>query len=158
MVSAARTFLAVALLLAAVSAKANDSIVTLASTTSVRNAGLYDWILPRIRDALALEVRVIAVGTGQAIRIAQRGDADALLVHDEVAERAFIADGFGRNRRPLMYNHFVIVGPMADPAGVQRVSDAPAALAAIGRVRLPFVSGLAWARSSTWRPPWTHMR
>ena len=140
MVGPARALLAAALLLAGVSAKANDSFVTLASTTSVRNAGLYDWVLPRIREALALEVRVIAVGTGQAIQIAQRGDADALLVHDEAAERAFIAEGFGRIRRALMYNHFVIVGPVADPAGVRRASDAPAALAAIGRIREPFVS------------------
>ena len=132
--------LALALALAAPQARAETDVLTLASTTSVRNSGLYDWLLPRIRAALALDVRVIAVGTGQAIRLARRGDADVLLVHDPPAERAFVAAGFGRSRRPVMYNYFVVIGPRADPAGVRRAGDASAALAAVARARRPFVS------------------
>ncbi len=128
------------LALAAPQARAEIDVLTLASTTSVRNSGLYDWLLPKIRAALSLDVRVIAVGTGQAIRLARRGDADVLLVHDPRAERAFVAAGFGRVRRPVMYNHFVLIGPKADPAGVRQAGDAATAFAAIARTRWPFVS------------------
>ncbi len=132
--------MALALGVAAPQAHAGLDALTLASTTSVRNSGLYGWLLPKIRTALSLDVQVIAVGTGQAMRIARQGDADALLVHDPPAERAFVAAGFGRDRRPVMYNHFIFIGPGADPAGVRRAGDAPAALAAIARARQIFVS------------------
>ena len=129
--------------LVAGAARADDTFITLASTTSVRNSGLYDWLLPKIKGALGIDIRVIAVGTGQAIRLAMRGDADALLVHDEPAERAFMAAGFGRDRRKVMYNHFVIIGPDSDPARAADVGaggDAPAALRAIAAARKTFVS------------------
>jgi len=120
--------------------RAEIGAITLASTTSVRNSGLYDWLLPKITRAHSIDVRVIAVGTGQAIRLARRGDADALLVHDEAAERAFVASGFGTDRRKVMFNHFVVIGPVADPAGVARTGHAPDALRAIANAGRPFVS------------------
>jgi len=85
-------------------------------------------------------VRVIAVGTGQAIRLARRGDADVLLVHHRPSEEAFVRDGYGLRRHPLMYNEFVIVGPAADPAGVRGSADAVAALTKIGKTRAVFLS------------------
>lgn len=142
LVGIARTLaaLVVAAALAAPTARAEGRFITLASTTSVRNSGLYHWLLPMAKAALGIDVRVIAVGTGQAIRLARRGDADALLVHDEHAERAFMAAGFGRDRRKVMYNHFVVIGPSSDPAGARAAPDAPAALRAIAAARQPFVS------------------
>ena len=135
-----RRALAVLALLAAPPAAAADPFIVLQSTTSTRNAGLFERILPAFRAKTGIEVRVVAVGTGQAIRNAARGDGDALLVHDGEAERKFVADGHAAARHDVMYNDFAIVGPAADPARIAGTDDAPAALAAIARARAPFAS------------------
>lgn len=119
---------------------AADSFITVASTTSTQNSGLFDHILPLFTATTGVKVRVVAVGTGQAIRLARRGDADVLFVHDPRAEREFVADGFGVGRREVMYNDFVVVGPQSDPAAIAGMDDAAAALARIAESRAVFVS------------------
>jgi tungstate transport system substrate-binding protein len=120
--------------------QAQDRFITLSSTTSTQDSGLFDYILPIFKTATGLTVHVVAVGTGQALAIGQRGDADALLVHDRVGEDKFIADGFGVDRRDVMYNDFVIVGPNADPAHVRGFKDARKALLQIAAAAAPFAS------------------
>ena len=110
--------LAVTALLIAVAVHGEPRSITLASTTSTQNSGLFDWLLPQFTKATGIEVQVVAVGTGQAIRIATNGDADVLLVHHEASERKFVADGLGLARHPVMHNDFVLVGPAGDPAGI----------------------------------------
>src|SRR5437016_10690808 len=100
-------------------AQAADRFITLSSTTSTEDSGLFGHILPLFRAASGLDVHVVAVGTGQALAIAARGDAEALLVHDRAGEDKFVADGYGIDRRDVMYNDFVIVGPKSDPAGIR---------------------------------------
>ena len=131
--------LALALLLAAPGARAGD-FITVASTTSTQNAGLFDHLLPLFEAETGIEVRVVAVGTGQALRLARNGDADLLLVHDKPSEEAFVAEGYGSARFDLMYNDFVVVGPASDPAGIAGTDDAAAALASIAAAKAPFVS------------------
>ncbi len=114
--------------------------VLLQSTTSTRNSGLLDFLLPRFTAATGIEVRVVAVGTGQALENARNGDGDALLVHARERELAFVAEGHGVLRCDVMYNDFVIVGPREDPAGIAGLGDAPAALARIARAGAVFVS------------------
>ncbi len=114
--------------------------VTLASTTSTDNSGLFRHLLPRFEAATGVRVRVVAVGTGAALRLGERGDADLVLVHDRAAEEAFVAAGHGVDRRLVMANDFVVVGPRADPAGVGGGRDAAAALRTIARAKAPFVS------------------
>ena len=114
--------------------------ITVASTTSTQNSGLFDFLLPRFRAATGIEVNVVAVGTGQAIRIATNGDADVLLVHHEASERRFVAEGLGLARHPVMHNDFVLVGPDADPAGIDGMDDVAAALRRIGDTQQVFVS------------------
>ena len=114
--------------------------IVVQSTTSTRNSGLLDHLLPRFTAESGIEVRVVAVGTGQALRNARNGDADVLLVHAKPAEEAFVADGFGVERFDLMYNDFVIVGPASDPAGVAGADDAVASLATIARSGAAFAS------------------
>ncbi len=114
--------------------------LVVASTTSTENSGLFDAILPRFRQRTGIEVRVVAVGTGQALRLARRGDADVLLVHDRRSEEEFVREGFGVERHALMHNDFVVVGPAADPAGVRGAVDVGAALRRIAQQRVPFVS------------------
>ena len=121
-------------------AAALDRFIVVQSTTSTQNSGLYDHILPKFTDRTGIEVRVVAVGTGQAIRNAANGDGDVLLVHAKPAEEKFVADGYGVARFALMYNDFVIVGPPADPAGVAGMTDAVAALAKIAGAGAPFAS------------------
>jgi tungstate transport system substrate-binding protein len=126
------------------------------STTSTQNSGLYDALLPRFTAAAGIEVRVVAVGTGQAIKNARNCDGDVLLVHARAAEEAFVAAGFGVARADVMYNDFVIVGPAADPAGVAGSRDAAAALAAIRSAGAPFASrgddsGTHKAELALWR-------
>ena len=121
-------------------AAAEDAVIVLQSTTSTRNSGLLDHILPLFRAATGIEVRVVAVGTGQALRNAARGDGDVLLVHDREAEEAFVARGHGLARHDLMYNDFVIVGPRSDPAGLAGGGDAAEALRALARAEAVFVS------------------
>lgn len=93
--------------------------ITMASTTSTDQSGLFGHLLPAFRRASGIDVKVVAVGTGQAIDMARRGDADVLFVHDQPAEEKFVADGFAARRFPVMYNDFVLVGPKADPAGTK---------------------------------------
>lgn len=114
--------------------------IVVQSTTSTRNSGLLDHLLPRFTAESGIEVRVVAVGTGQALRNARNGDADVLLVHAKPAEEAFVAAGFGVERFDLMYNDFVIVGPASDPAGVAGADDAVASLVAIARAGAAFAS------------------
>ena len=116
--------------------------ITLASTTSTEQSGLFQHLLPRFTQATGVAVRVVAVGTGQALDIARRGDADAVLVHDREAEERFVAEGFAAppGRRPVMYNDFILVGPRADPAGIAGLRDAPAALARVAAAGAPFIS------------------
>jgi len=121
-------------------AAALDRFIVVQSTTSIQNSGLYDHILPRFTEKTGIEVRVVAVGTGQAIRNAANGDGDVLLVHAKPAEEKFVADGYGVARFDVMYNDFVIVGPPADPAGVDGMTDAVAALAKIAGAGAPFAS------------------
>jgi tungstate transport system substrate-binding protein len=121
-------------------AQAAERFITLSSTTSTQDSGLFDHILPAFRSATALDVHVVAVGTGQALAIGARGDADALLVHDRVGEDKFVADGYGIDRRDVMYNDFVIVGPRSDPAGIRGSSDARTAFGQIAAKRALFAS------------------
>ncbi len=120
-------------------ASAADFIVV-QSTTSTQNSGLFDAILPRFTGKTGIEVRVVAVGTGQAIKNARNGDGDVLLVHAKPAEEKFVAEGYGVKRSDLMYNDFVIVGPRRDPAGVRGMRDATAALAKLAHARAMFAS------------------
>ena len=122
------------------SAAAPDRFIVVQSTTSTQNSGLYDHILPRFRENTGIEVRVVAVGTGQAIRNAANGDGDVLLVHAKRAEEKFVADGYGVARFDVMYNDFVIVGPPDDPAGIAGMTDAVAALGRIAGAGSPFAS------------------
>jgi len=117
-----------------------EPILTLASTTSTRDSGLLDAILPVFTAQTGIAVRVVAVGTGRALDLARRGDADALLVHDRPSEETFVAEGFGLARHPVMYNDFVIAGPRADPAGIRGTSDVAAALARVAESRATFLS------------------
>ena len=121
-------------------AAAQDRFIIVQSTTSTRNSGLYDHILPMFHAKSGIEVRVVAVGTGQAIRNAANGDGDVLLVHARAAEERFVADGYGIARFDVMYNDFVIVGPSSDPAGVAGMTDAVAALTEIAEAETLFAS------------------
>ena len=130
--------------------------ITLQSTTSTQNSGLLDAILPQFEEDTGIEVRVVAVGTGQALENARRGDGDALLVHAKADEEAFVAEGYGAERRDVMYNDFVIVGPGQDPAGIAGETDAVAALSAIAEAGAPFLSrgddsGTHKAELALWR-------
>ena len=116
-----------------------DSIIV-QSTTSTKNSGLYDHILPIVKEDTGITVNVVAVGTGQAIKNAQRCDGDVLLVHAKSSEEKFVAQGFGVKRSDLMYNDFVIVGPSNDPAGIQGAKDVSKSLSAIASNRALFVS------------------
>ena len=109
----------VAAALLALPAVAQSGYITVASTTSTEQSGLFRHLLPAFEKKSGIQVRVVALGTGQALDMGRRGDADVLFVHDQVAEEKFVADGFGLPRRPVMYNDFVVVGPKADPAGAK---------------------------------------
>ena len=122
------------------SAAAEDSFIVVQSTTSTQNSGLLDYILPMFKKKTGIEVRVVAVGTGQALKNAANGDGDVLLVHAKPAEEKFVADGFGVSRQDVMYNDFVIVGPPSDPAGVAGMRDAVAALKKIADAKALFAS------------------
>jgi tungstate transport system substrate-binding protein len=128
------------LLVRASPGRAEAPFVTLASTTSTENSGLLADLLPRFRKASGIEVRVVAVGTGQALRLGRAGDADLLLVHDRASEEAFVAAGHGIERVLVMANDFVVVGPVADVAGVRGISDVAVALGRIARGKAPFLS------------------
>ncbi|TVR84912.1 MAG: hypothetical protein EA405_00315 [Rhodospirillales bacterium] len=132
--------LALALLLAAPGASAQERFITVASTTSTEHSGLLGHILPLFQAESGIAVRVVAVGTGQAIRLAERGDADVLLVHHTPSEERFVAEGYGVERFDVMYNDFVIVGPEDDSAGVRGYTDAAEALRCIAEAEAPFAS------------------
>lgn len=116
-----------------------QDFITVASTTSTEQSGLFRHLLPEARRALGFDVRVVAVGTGQALDMARRGDADVVFVHDKAAEEQFVAEGFGLQRHDVMYNDFIIVGPRADPAkAIGR--DVVLALKRIAQAQAPFAS------------------
>ncbi|MGH6901114.1 MAG: substrate-binding domain-containing protein, partial [Geminicoccaceae bacterium] len=121
-------------------AVAQDPFIIVQSTTSTQNSGLFDVILPEFREATGIEARVVAVGTGQALKNAQNCDGDVLFVHAKPDEEKFVEAGFGVERFDVMYNDFVIVGPAADPAGVAGTDDAAAALQRIAEAKAPFAS------------------
>jgi tungstate transport system substrate-binding protein len=127
------------LALAAWAAQAQDRFIVMASTTSTEQSGLFAHLLPAFKAATGIDVRVVAQGTGQALDMGRRGDADIVFVHDQVAEEKFVADGFGLQRRPVMYNDFVLIGPHGDPAGTKG-RDITAALARLAAAGAPFIS------------------
>ena len=133
-----RASLAVAAFFLAAGA-ARAETITMASTTSTEQSGLFSHLLPAFKKASDIDVKVVAVGTGQAIDMAKRGDADVLFVHDTAAEEKFVAEGFSDRRYPVMYNDFVLVGPQADPVGAKG-GDIAAALKKIAAANAPFVS------------------
>jgi tungstate transport system substrate-binding protein len=118
---------------------AHAQSIVMSSTTSTEQSGLFAHLLPAFKKASGLDVKVVALGTGQALDMARRGDADVVFVHDQVAEEKFVADGFGLKRLPVMYNDFVLIGPKADPAGT-RGKDIVAALAKLSASNTAFVS------------------
>lgn len=118
---------------------ASAQSITMASTTSTEQSGLFGHLMPEFKKASGLDVNVVALGTGQALDMARRGDADVLFVHDQTAEEKFVADGWGVKRYPVMYNDFILVGPKDDPAGV-RGKDIVAALQKIAAGNGNFVS------------------
>ncbi len=117
-----------------------EATILVASTTSTVNSGLFDELLPIFRESTGVSARVVGVGTGQAIEIAKRGDADILFVHHEPSEIAFINSGYGVRRSPVMYNDFVLVGPHSDPAGIRGADSVISAYRLIGSARPVFVS------------------
>jgi len=135
-----RIVFALAMLVFASIAQAGERFITLASTTSTQNSGLYDYLLPIFSAETGIEVRVVAVGTGQAIKIAQNGDADVLLVHHRPSEDTFVELGYGIERRDVMYNDFVIIGPQSDPAKVSNQNKASDGFAAIADSAALFIS------------------
>jgi len=146
------------LLLSAVAfpAVAEPPFITVASTTSTEESGLFAYLLPTFTKETGIDVRVVAVGTGQALKIGERGDCDVVFVHDRPAELAFLEHGFGIDRREVMYNDFVLIGPASDPAHVDRGTDIVAALRKIADAKAPFVargddSGTSKAEVRFWK-------
>jgi tungstate transport system substrate-binding protein len=125
--------------LATTSVWAQAQSIVMSSTTSTEQSGLFAHLLPAFKKASGLDVKVVALGTGQALDMARRGDADVVFVHDQAAEEKFVADGFGIKRLPVMYNDFVLIGPKADPAGTKG-KDIVAALAKLSASNAAFVS------------------
>ncbi len=121
------------------SALAQGNFIVMASTTSTEQSGLFAHLLPAFKAATGTDVRVVALGTGQALDTGRRGDADIVFVHDQAAEQKFVAEGFGLKRLPVMYNDFVLIGPTADPAKL-RGKDIVAALQKVGAAGAPFIS------------------
>lgn len=114
--------------------------LTLATTTSTQDSGLLDVLIPAFEKASGIKVKVLALGTGQSIEVARRGDADVVLVHARKLEDQFVADGQGIDRHDVMYNDFVIVGPAADPAKIKGMKDAAGAFAKVAQAKAPFIS------------------
>jgi tungstate transport system substrate-binding protein len=132
-------FVGIACLALHASTIAQERFIVMASTTSTEQSGLFGHLLPAFKQASGIDVRVVAVGTGQALDMARRGDADVVFVHDTAAEEKFVAEGFASQRREVMYNDFVLIGPRADPAKAKGNSVAPA-LAKLAGSGAPFVS------------------
>jgi tungstate transport system substrate-binding protein len=121
-------------------ASAAERFIVVASTTSTQDSGLFDYLLPIFTAKTGIEVRVVAKGTGEAIKLAEAGDADVLFVHYRPSEEKFVAEGYGVKRYQLMYNDFLIVGPKADPAGIAGTHDVVEALKKIAAAKAPFAS------------------
>jgi len=119
---------------------AQNHSITVYSTTSPQDSGLFEYLLPIFQAATGLKVDVATVGTGEALSLGMRGYADALFVHDRIAEDKFVVNGYGIDRRDVMYNDFVIVGPSNDPAHIRGLKDVKMALARIAAARVPFAS------------------
>jgi tungstate transport system substrate-binding protein len=119
---------------------ADDNFIIVQSTTSTQNSGLFDYILPKFTEKTGIAVRVVAVGTGQALKNARNGDGDVVLVHSKPDEDKFVAEGWGVKRHDVMYNDFVIVGPASDPAGIGGIKDADRAFKKIANAKAPFAS------------------
>ena len=137
---------AIAAVAASMSARAQTGLrpptashIVMASTTSTEQSGLFAQLLPAFKKASGIEVRVVALGTGQALDAGRRGDADVVLVHDQVAEEKFVTEGFGLKRVPVMYNDFILVGPKGDPAGIKG-NDISQALRKLASSREGFIS------------------
>ena len=130
---------AIVLIAGGVAAQAQPNTIVMASTTSTEQSGLFPYLLPAFKKAAGIDVKVVAVGTGQAIDMAKRGDADVLFVHNKAAEEKFVAEGYAAKRYPVMYNDFVLIGPKSDPAGVKG-NDIVAALKRIAATDTPFIS------------------
>ena len=128
------------LALAASMSRAADDFIIVQSTTSTQNSGLFEHILPLFTKKTGIEVRVVAVGTGEALKNAENGDGDVVFVHSEPDEEKFVADGWGVKRYPVMYNDFIIVGPADDLAKIAGLKQAPDALKKIAETRAPFAS------------------
>jgi tungstate transport system substrate-binding protein len=120
--------------------RADDNFIILQSTTSTQDSGLFDHLLPLFTQKTGIEVRVVAVGTGQALENAQNGDGDVVLVHSKPDEEKFVADGWGVKRQDVMYNDFIIVGPSSDPAKIGGLKDAVQAFKQIAETKSPFAS------------------
>lgn len=130
----------VAALSLAVPAIAQDKSILVASTTSTQDSGLFGHLLPLFKARTGIEVKVVALGTGQALDTARRGDADVVFVHAKSEEQKFLAEGFGVKRYPVMYNDFVLIGPRNDPGGLAKSKDIVEALRTIKQKELPFIS------------------
>jgi tungstate transport system substrate-binding protein len=144
------------LLLAASVAVAQEPFITVASTTSTEESGLFGYLLPAFTKETGIQVRVVAVGTGQALKIGERGDCDVVFVHDTPSELAFVEHGFGIDRREVMYNDFTLVGPKSDPARVDGGTDIVVAFRNIADAKAPFVargddSGTSKAEMRLWK-------
>ena len=125
---------------ASVGLAADDNFIIVQSTTSTQNSGLFDYILPKFTKKTGIEVRVVAVGTGQALKNARNGDGDVVLVHSKPDEEKFVAEGWGVKRHDVMYNDFVIVGPASDPARIAGLKEADEAFKKIAEAKAPFAS------------------
>jgi tungstate transport system substrate-binding protein len=138
-----RSLIALAALAACIphaAAMAQDKSIVVASTTSTRDSGLFNVILPMFKNKTGIAVKVVAQGTGKALDTGRRGDADVLFVHAKAQEQKFVADGFGVKRYPVMYNDFVVVGPNSDPAGIKGTKDVAKALQTIKDKKAEFIS------------------
>jgi tungstate transport system substrate-binding protein len=145
-----------ALLCLSFTAQAQQKFITVASTTSTEQSGLFKHLLPKFERKTGIQVRVVALGTGQALDLARRGDADVVLVHAKPLEEKFVAEGFGVRRFDVMYNDFVLVGPKSDPAKVGGAKDIVAALRKIKAAEVPFASrgdrsGTHFAELQLWK-------
>ncbi|MDP1657197.1 MAG: substrate-binding domain-containing protein [Hylemonella sp.] len=118
---------------------ASAQTIVMSSTTSTEQSGLFSHLLPAFKAASGIDIKVVALGTGQALDMARRGDADVVFVHDQVAEEKFVTEGFGIKRLPVMYNDFVLIGPKADPAGTKG-NDIVAAMKKVATANAPFIS------------------
>jgi tungstate transport system substrate-binding protein len=153
---AIQTLLLLGTLLATTPTDAQGPYITVASTTSTEQSGLFGHLLPAFTAKTGIAARVVAVGTGQALNIGERGDCDVVFVHDTASELKFVANGFGIERHPVMYNDFLLVGPRSDPAKVAGGRDIVAALRTIAEAKAPFVSrgddsGTDKAEKRLWR-------